>query len=223
MHKLRKIIWICWLLLQGIKAEYMLSCVQSQDDTTVFVCGRGKQEVLLGNGNMYSPVLHPIYTALFYIYPDTMTPHRGIDIIGDPHIMASQNGEVVDACVTSCFGDFGKFVVIKHAENLFTMYAHMREVYTTIGAGVYRTSLEDGTIIGMMGATGKAFGTHLHFEVRNATSDAYIHRLDPLQYLEVYIQNCSNMFGVVDALKHPNGGYLRWYTVTEKGVILPIV
>ncbi len=44
-----------------------------------------------------------------------------------------------------------------------TLYAHLSEVNITTG-----TSVKQGDFIARMGATGKATGCHLHFEVRGA-------------------------------------------------------
>jgi murein DD-endopeptidase MepM/ murein hydrolase activator NlpD len=62
-------------------------------------------------------------------------------------------------------GGYGNYVVITHSNGSQTLYAHLRS--TTVSPG---QMVSNGQVIGYMGATGKAFGTHLHFEVRGAAN-----------------------------------------------------
>ncbi len=90
--------------------------------------------------------------------------HKGIDISGTGEgspIMAANNGIVVTSDYTSTNGHY---ILIKHANGYFTEYAHMRNRYVSVGDIVYA-----GDIIGTMGHTGYAFGTHLHFGLWNGT------------------------------------------------------
>lgn len=62
------------------------------------------------------------------------------------------------------WGDsYGNFVLIKHSENRYTMYAHLS--YNSVRVGVGQHVIE-GQVIGYMGGTGYTRGGHLHFEVR---------------------------------------------------------
>ena len=54
----------------------------------------------------------------------------------------------------------GKNVVIQHSNGYYTVYAHMSDIYVSVGQSVGR-----GQKIGAMGRTGVATGTHLHFGV----------------------------------------------------------
>ena len=86
--------------------------------------------------------------------------HDGIDIIGPGHgspIYAANNGVV--ATVSSKF-DNGNYIVINHNNGTYTMYAHLSAFYVQEGQVV-----KAGQLIGGMGATGWATGTHLHFGV----------------------------------------------------------
>lgn len=85
--------------------------------------------------------------------------HSGVDINGnqgDP-IKASADGIVVMA---GWMGGYGRMVVIDHGKYQ-TRYAHLSSMRVVPGMEVRR-----GEIIGGMGSSGRATGTHLHYEVR---------------------------------------------------------
>ena len=88
------------------------------------------------------------------------TLHDGIDIIGPGYgspIYAANSGVVVT--VASKY-DNGNYIVINHNNGYFTMYAHLSAFYVQNGQVV-----KSGQLIGGMGQTGWATGTHLHFGV----------------------------------------------------------
>ena len=68
-------------------------------------------------------------------------------------------------------GSYGNYVVIDHG-GTSTVYAHMSGLAVSYGE-----SVGQGQTIGYVGATGRATGTHLHFEVYVGDS-----RVDPAQY-----------------------------------------
>lgn len=91
--------------------------------------------------------------------------HNAIDIsapIGTP-VGAALSGTVLDTGNTDsapgCYS-FGKWVVIKHANGLATLYAHLSSIDVTAGQTV-----TTGSVIGYSGMTGYATGPHLHFGV----------------------------------------------------------
>lgn len=91
--------------------------------------------------------------------------HNGIDLrasVGTP-IKAAQNGVVVDIGNTDneCRGvSYGKWVLIRHNNNLTTLYAHFSLIKVLPG-----NSVEAGEIIGYSGDTGYVTGPHLHLSV----------------------------------------------------------
>lgn len=88
--------------------------------------------------------------------------HNGIDLVnGNPNtpIFASADGEVIVAGDASYFDWYGNWTVIKHADGMFTGYAHQSRVDVSIGQKVTA-----GQQIGLMGATGPVTGPHLHFQ-----------------------------------------------------------
>ena len=93
-----------------------------------------------------------IITQYFWQY------HPGIDIandVGTPEV-AAEDGTVVFAG----WGDFGIYVEIDHGNGFHTIYGHMSKVLVSTGQMVTK-----GQLIGLMGATGRATGPHLHFEI----------------------------------------------------------
>lgn len=98
--------------------------------------------------------------------------HEGVDIGGasGAPIHAAASGVVVAA---GWNGGYGRLVVIRHAGDLTTAYAHMSAITTAVGRPVAR-----GEVIGRMGSTGHSTGTHLHFETRHGGR-----AVDPEPYL----------------------------------------
>ena len=87
--------------------------------------------------------------------------HKGIDF-------AAPEGEPVFACksgtVNVCIRDnsiFGNYIVIHHGGGMTSTYAHLSQIKVKKGDFV-----NSGDIIGNVGKTGAATGSHLHFEIR---------------------------------------------------------
>ena len=86
--------------------------------------------------------------------------HEGIDISGTGYnspIKAVNNGVVVMSSYTSTNGNF---IIIKHDNNYYSIYAHLASRYKQVGDVVMA-----GDQIGTMGMTGFATGVHLHFAI----------------------------------------------------------
>jgi murein DD-endopeptidase MepM/ murein hydrolase activator NlpD len=98
--------------------------------------------------------LHPIlgYTKM----------HRGVDFAAPPGtpIMAAGDGLVESA---SAAGAYGNLVLLKHDGGYETAYAHMSRIARGLKPGM---RVRQGEVIGYVGATGRATGPHLHYEVR---------------------------------------------------------
>ncbi|TBX35707.1 hypothetical protein EUZ95_01475 [Enterococcus durans] len=88
--------------------------------------------------------------------------HNGIDLVnGNPNtpIFASADGEVIVAGDANYFDWYGNWTVIKHADGMYTGYAHQSRVDISKGQKVTA-----GQQIGLMGTTGPSTGEHLHFQ-----------------------------------------------------------
>ncbi len=87
--------------------------------------------------------------------------HPGIDIAdrSAPGIAVSDGGTVVVAGWPDTWG-YGNRVVIDHGNGYRSLYAHLSNIYVSVGDTVSR-----GQLIGQMGSTGRSTGTHLHLEI----------------------------------------------------------
>lgn len=87
--------------------------------------------------------------------------HNAVDLVnGNPTtpILASGDGQVVQAG-SNYYDWYGNYTVIKHADGLYTGYAHQSRIDVSVGQNVKK-----GQQIGLMGATGPVTGPHLHFQ-----------------------------------------------------------
>ena len=126
-----------------------------------------------------TPSIWPAYgwlTSGIGSRPDPMTGsedfHAGLDIAGEKGqpIYATAAGRVTHAGYQ---GGYGNLVVVEHGFGLETKYGHLSSYSVRPGQQVKR-----GDVIGRLGATGRATGYHLHYEVR-----ANGRLLNPLQLL----------------------------------------
>lgn len=86
--------------------------------------------------------------------------HYGIDIdleTGDS-VRSAFEGRVR---IAKWHKAYGNVVVVRHYNGLETLYAHFSKIKVRVGQQV-----DAGTVLGLGGKTGRATGSHLHFEVR---------------------------------------------------------
>lgn len=80
-------------------------------------------------------------------------------------VAATAAGTVVHAYD---MGDqYGKVVIIRHANNVYSLYGHLSQINVAQGANV-----SQGDIIGKSGNTGNSHGAHLHFAISKISNDA---------------------------------------------------
>lgn len=86
--------------------------------------------------------------------------HTGVDLHEGfgVDIHATAAGRVIFAGTA---GGYGNMVEVDHGSGLTTRYAHMGQIGVVEGQPVTR-----GSVLGLVGATGRATGPHLHYEVR---------------------------------------------------------
>ena len=92
--------------------------------------------------------------------------HTGIDYAcpAGTKILAGADGTVMAAGGGST--GFGLHVIIRHTDDLATLYAHLDSISVSVGQYV-----SQGDVIGLSGSSGDTTGPHLHFEVRTKWDD----------------------------------------------------
>ena len=127
--------------------------------------------------------------------------HHGVEF-GNPTgtpVLAAADGQVVhagdDAVVIlgTVQNFYGKVVVVEHhlagiGQTIFTLYAHLSEVSVSTGDAV-----TIGQKIGLVGSSGSAIGSHLHFEVRLG-ENTYQAAVNP----ELWLAPASESTGIND-------------------------
>jgi murein DD-endopeptidase MepM/ murein hydrolase activator NlpD len=98
--------------------------------------------------------------------------HAGLDIVANvgSRVVATADGVVTKA---GRMGGYGKVVFVSHGNGLSTRYAHLSKIQVQSGQQVRR-----GDPLGKVGATGRAMGYHLHYEVLRDDQ-----KVNPLEYI----------------------------------------
>ena len=92
-----------------------------------------------------------------------VSSHTGTDIAcaeGTPILAAADGTVTVANGLDSWGGSYGYYIQIDHGGGLETLYAHCSSICVTTGQQV-----QAGQVIGYVGHTGRATGSHLHLEV----------------------------------------------------------
>ena len=92
-----------------------------------------------------------------------VSSHTGTDIAcaeGTPILAAADGTVTVANGLDSWGGSYGYYVQIDHGGGLETLYAHCSSICVATGQQV-----QAGQVIGYVGHTGRATGSHLHFEI----------------------------------------------------------
>jgi murein DD-endopeptidase MepM/ murein hydrolase activator NlpD len=108
-----------------------------------------------------------------------MSFHFGLDMaaIKGTKVFASESGKIT---LAGYLPGFGNNIIINHANNLKTRYAHLNSIFVRVGQHVSR-----GQLVGTVGDSGCVRkkghdASHLHFELYNNGR-----RVNPLAYLPI--------------------------------------
>ena len=115
--------------------------------------------------------------------------HNGVDLgwRSDEEmngVFANSKGTVIQVVtgippMPASSGSYGNYIKIDHHNGMYSLYAHLREVYVSVGQEV-----DSSTKIALMGESGATIDSegiaerHLHFEVFNGGT-----KIDPTPYL----------------------------------------
>lgn len=101
--------------------------------------------------------------------------HAGIDIAAErgARVVAAADGVVIDRGNSP---SYGRFVELRHAEGLTTLYAHLGGIDIDMAKGA---PVRAGETVGRIGTSGMSTGPHLHFEIR----DRKQHPMNPTLFL----------------------------------------
>jgi murein DD-endopeptidase MepM/ murein hydrolase activator NlpD len=120
-------------------------------------------------------------------------PHTGVDVIAEEgeEVRAPNNGRVV--LVDEQFFA-GNAIVLDHGAGIYTMFFHLSKVLVEPGQKVKK-----GEAIGLVGATGRAAGAHLHWGVRVQGA-----RVDPIELIKLKLERRSSLShkGIKSGSKH---------------------
>ena len=122
------------------------------------------------------PVTHAVLSGGFGFRFDPFNGvsarHEGLDLRAtfDSTVYAPGVGTVISA---GWNGEFGNMVEIDHGFGVVTRYAHLSRISVRVG-----DVLTPHQPVGVIGATGRATGAHLHYEIRVAGR-----AIDPLKFL----------------------------------------
>lgn len=88
--------------------------------------------------------------------------HPGLDLDGvtGDAIRPIKDGRVEAVSLSKLA--YGNAIILDHGEGITSLYAHLSKIYVLEGQAV-----TTNTVIGEIGASGRAFGDHLHLEVRD--------------------------------------------------------
>ena len=93
-------------------------------------------------------------------FKNTLARHKGLDMSAaqGSRVSAPAAGRVVSAGFQN--NGYGNLVEIRHGNGFSTKYAHLHKIYVKKG-----DTVEYNQAIGEVGRTGRATGSHLHYEV----------------------------------------------------------
>lgn len=171
--------------------------VEKDDNVTLIRCQGGQKYVVLGTRTVYVenttyigggevasatggwqlPYSNYIVTSKFGEVRSSGSRHKGVDLVGQgsKHIYPINDGTVIHGGNDP--GGYGNYVIVKHDDTYWSLYAHMSSMYVKIGQSVNKT-----TILGVEGSTGHSTGSHLHLEVRKG-SNTSANAIDPMTFL----------------------------------------
>lgn len=173
---------------------------EAQEDICIFQHRFSFRRPFSSNFNTAIELTYPYGSTQF----GDLAPHHGVEILnptGTP-VLAVEDGIVIGAgddahIVYGPWENFyGNLVVIEHhlpgmEKPVYTLYGHLSKISVQVGQTV-----KGGEPIGNVGATGRAIGSHLHFEVR-VGDNHYGNTRNPALWLTPKTDENGQQYGVL--------------------------
>ena len=166
-----------WLIVPGGEREFVTwsaPVIPRDNPSVASVLGPGAcgstVEGAVGAGAFIWPANAHFLSGYDY---SPATNHSGIDIDGNTGdaVYAADSGVVVYAGLNNW--GYGNVVVINHGNDWQTLYAHLSAYNVACGQ-----SVSQGDVVGAIGETGNASGSHLHYEMMYSGT-----KVNPWDYL----------------------------------------
>lgn len=141
------------------EAFYAIRFQQGEDTDYFDIDGRSLRKAFLKAPLEYSRISSGFSRRRFHPVQNRYKPHLGTDYAaprGTP-IRSTGDGTVIAASYSS--GN-GRYVKVRHNGTYTTGYLHMSKIAEGVRDG---TRVDQGEVIGYVGATGLATGPHLHY------------------------------------------------------------
>lgn len=167
--------------MTALKRLTLYGTVPAAVATALLVTAPQGSAAVVGPSGSYSrPITGPYKISSSYgVRGDWAAGHHtGVDFAvatGTP-VRSVGSGTVVLARRS---GAYGKAVTVRMRDGHYVVYGHLSKISVKKGRHV-----RGRTRVGLSGATGRATGPHLHFEVRNARG--YGNDVNPMRYLSAH-------------------------------------
>lgn len=123
--------------------------------------GRSLKRAFLLNPLEFSRVTSGFSAARLHPIMRDWRAHRGVDFAAPigTRVRAAADGVIA---FSGQQRGYGNVVIINHANDQTTLYAHLNEIYAGVRKGA---RIDQGDILGTVGMTGWSTGPHLHYEL----------------------------------------------------------
>jgi murein DD-endopeptidase MepM/ murein hydrolase activator NlpD len=122
--------------------------------------GQSLRKAFLRNPLEFSRISSGFTNARLHPLHGDVRAHKGVDFAAPSGTQVRAAGAGVVEFAGQQRG-YGKVVILKHRNDISTLYAHLRDFTSGLSSG---DKVEQGDVIGHVGMTGWATGPHLHYE-----------------------------------------------------------
>lgn len=125
--------------------------------------GRNIRKAFLRSPLEFSRITSGFSNARFHPVLQRWRAHKGIDYGAPTGTRVKATGDGIVEFAGRHAGGYGNLVVLRHQSKYTTWYGHLSGIAKGVRKGA---RVEQGSVIGYVGATGLATGPHLHYEFR---------------------------------------------------------